>query len=75
MGKGSKMGRGSGWEPVQEHLMASVCERLGGNKTVHENKSRCETQLWLSLLLSLGKPVSLSEPRFPHLEMEILVPS
>lgn len=55
--------------------MASVCERLGGNKTGHENKSRCKTQLWLSLLLSLGKSVSLSEPRFPHLEMEILVPS
>lgn len=55
--------------------MASVCERLGGNKTGHENKSRCETQLWLSLLLSLGKSFSLSEPQFPHLEMEILVPS
>ena len=55
--------------------MAAVRERLGGNKTGHEDKSRCETQFWLSLLLSLGKSFSLSEPQCPHLEMEVLVPS
>lgn len=42
---------------------------------VQTDKSRFKTLLWLSLFLSLRKSFNLSEPQFPQLEMEILLPS